>query len=201
MGDVGPLFDARELVDGLLVMGGDGAGRGDVLPLETFVVPIVDVVAGFEVGEFLGGLAVGNYSGADAGGEGKEDAGAAAIAGFGVGGSVGVVDDEDRDAEEAIAETGGEIHRRPREVAEIQGLAVLDGAGEGDADAFDLLKVDEDVGLLGESGEKLALAMGSHKLESFEEAPTLVEEADQGLGAADIYTEIHICIVTHLYLW
>ena len=201
IGDISPFFDARELVDGLLVIGRDGTCGGNILPFEALVLPVVDVVAWFEVGELVAGLAVGDDSSTDTGRESEEDAGAATVTGFSVGGGVGVVDYEDGDAEETIAETGGEVHRRPGKVAKIQGLTVLDGAGEGDADAFDLLEVDKDVGLLRESGKKLTFVMRSHEFEGFEKAPTLIEEADQGLGAADIYTEIHICIVTHLYLW
>ena len=89
-GDVLHGFFAADRGGGAMIMGADGAGSGDVLPLFFLAVPEVFDMARLEGSGFCSDFIVLNDAAADAGAEGEEDSFAFFAVGF-VEGSEGSV--------------------------------------------------------------------------------------------------------------
>jgi hypothetical protein len=186
------------LVDGSAVEVRDGAGGGDVLPLEDLIVPGETGVTRLIGGEIRVELTVIDDADADAGGESDKE-GLAVVETLSLGESrgAGVVGDGDGEVEGAH-KLLADVSDRPGEIAIEYGLTAQDGPREGDSGGAEGggVKLGAEVGE--ETVQPAVLIDISEEADGVEEAAAAGEGGDESLGGADVDSEIHKSIVPPL---
>jgi len=186
-GNIEPIFGVGDFVDHLAILGIDGAGGGEIFPFFFDAFVGKENVAGFEIAVAFGELAIFDNAATDAGREGEVKGAAFAMMRFGERGKVGVIFDENREAE-ILFKLFGDIKIVPIEIAEPNGDIALNDARHGDGAGFDARYAKIDANLLAEVFVKLALVLDGGKFDRVQNFARGVDEGNKSFRTSNINT-------------
>lgn len=172
----------------------DGACGGKIFPFGGFAVISVFVVARLEVVVGLGELAASHDAATDAGAKGEVNAAVIAAAYFGKRGEVAVVLDVSGFSK-IFREFLSEIEVFPGEIAEPSAFIVFDDARHRDAKSDHFVEDEIDANLLAKVIIKGVLVGAGREFDGMQDFALAVYEGDEGFGAANVDTEIHVFII------
>ena len=89
-------------------------------------------------------------------------------------------------------EFGAEIEVDPRQIAEPEDLVVIDCAGDGDDGGLEIFEGEIVVDLGDKFAVELLLVVVAGEADRVENFAIVIDESNEGFGAADVNTEIHI---------